>query len=1667
MAQDGSLSFNHMTPKPQQAQPTFKTNSLQFTGLDNTQPKKPQDITATTKFTGDLRKETITPQSKPQENSWKKYYDDEFKKVSSKQNFAQRLFDGGNASRRAEINAKNRFNAEQIRKAWDNNGKVKDAGLANSLKNETANTSALARSNSDITRANLRQIGATADSQNERSRFNNTLNALRLMDFGSGVVGADDTSKFDGGDIARFLTNLAPQSVPMLNIAYGGVRGLANVRDAITGKGVDYTTGRDKSLSGLERLGRGGSGAMDVVAPAFGGSQTVASSIKNALLGTGKNIAKQAAQAGVKGAVKNFVKDALSEGVEESVQQVADYYGQGGRLTENGKLKAENVKDLASQTVQAGVLGAAGGALMHGAGMGISATKNAIDAKIKANVHANIDAKIDPKTNPVQNAVAKVQANNEIRLNRLSPNQMKYNAAEAVGAIKGDTRRRMSRAAFSDLQNARNSNPYTTGNGMDVELTRNGNRKMTRTSQKTPNEMFNVQQRLSPVIGEALAKSQQIDASQDSKNHGFAKDGFTYHEVPVKFAGKRYNTTFDVGTDGDKNIIYNATTRKSPMEPAGTNPSTELHHLGDSHDLNISQNNGDVNSVDASNLSSAGQKYEQYGNDFYDISNIQETPPQRQTLLKRGGVYDHNISQSDQDVKMKLGDENLDDLNDDYFDNETDNKTASSTPVDDVDDYIEQQIELQSKANKGIRKEKVKDTIAKLKHALIDDTTAYEAYMGKAKGKEAKAAKEALRSSLRNDIDNVRSSEMIAQQFIRDNGLSSIGKLSESDLGKFQQYLIARRHAADLHKQGIKTGRDLAMDIAIIAKYKKKFSTQEKAYRGFNKALLNYMEENGLISKAQHKAMSKNVAYAPFQRVMDDISSFTGNSQQLGNLSSESVIKGIKGSERVIKNPIESTMANTMRIINEGLRNTAARNISENVFAESRLRDGQKPRAGYDTINYLENGKKVSYEVPELVAKEMKRLNRTMPDGVDKIMKVLGAPTRALRTGATSANPMFAASNLMRDQLQTLITGKITTTFNPVGNAKAFAATFLPGKLGENLRAELARNGIIGSEYRQTYGYKPGDLMNEIQKENHLTRSAADKLRHPIDTLADIIGRTEYYTRAQQYFGTNGDVVAKSQAARNNTLNFSRGGSVVMTLNKIVPFLNAGIQGGRQITKQFTSRPVRTTLMFAAFGAVMAAVRGANERDEEKKELYKRITDSDKSTNIIVLGDDAKYNPETGRVDGVTKIAIPQFLYPLADGINNVEGKPEDFVRIAADIMQAFTGIDVQNPVNQLTPTAVKPFIEAGFNKNSFTGQDLVSEYDANKNPEDKGAKYTSGAARMLAKLTGVDAPIIDNFISNWGGGLAKDLVKTMTDNPNNAKDGGGLKKMLEDGAYRRFGSASAESQYKMSTDATDSLKDDLKKDGAFLKLAKSDQEKVLNALDNDGKSIGSLLSKLERGEDIKDKHFSDRQEGLLSGFNSGEYIDQVLNGSKKVDRKRMYSENDYEYKEFKKEYGKKVSKGEYSKAEELEATQKLKKLEVGKDFSKETRENYGLSKKQLRQLLEESDDPKQMLNDVLSYGDALVKAGLADRNKFRDKYGNINLSDKSSKKGRKSSRGSVSSWKIDTMALIRGALNNSGTGTGSAPKKYNLKSSAARRQNVAIKRLGTTVKFAQGLYKK
>ncbi len=1020
-------------------------------------------------------------------------------------------------------------------------------------------------------------------------------------------------------------------------------------------------------------------------------------------------------------------------------------------------------------------------------------------------------------------------------------------------------------------------------------------------------------------------------------------------------------------------------------------------------------------------------------------------------------------------------------------------KAESTTEVSkanfDVDKYVAEQTKKQAKGTGRSPKEAFSNMRAEIKHALVDDAVAYEKYFDKLEKAQKKSA-------MREGVDRVRSSDMIASQYMRDNGLQgAIKGLNSKDYNEFTQYLIAKR-AIEVEQSGRKTGRDIDSDKALVEAVGNKYADREKAIRDYSHGMLNYMVDNGMISKElANKLIKDNPNYVPLNRIMEEVSSY--GSKQLGNLSKQSVVRKLEGSELEIDDPINSLATNTMRMVNEAERNKVSKMISEmNAFKDNKLKEGEKPRAGYDTLNYMENGKKVTYEVPKLVATEMKNINKATGD-VGKVLKVLGAPTRALRAGATSNNPLFAASNLIRDQLQTLYTGKLSTTFSPTGNKKAIQAVFGIGKEGKALQAELRRNGIIGNEYRQTYGYR--DLVDQIKNETSVPKKALERLKHPINAMGDLIGKTEEFTRAQQYFGTKGDATAKAQAARNNTLNFSRGGSAVRVLNRVIPFLNANIQGGRMLTNQIAQRPVRTTVALTATAGLLAAARSMASM--QNQELWDRISDEEKKNNLIIMGPDAKYNSETNRVDGLIKIPLPQMTYPISDAVNNLdlsdENKAASLAELAGTIFTAFTGIeapdfsgdslgDVIRPVaNQLTPTIAKPLIEAVTNTDMYTGRDIVSEYDKNKNPEDKGAKYTSEVAKQISKVTNIDAPIIDQFISGYGGSLASNLADGV------GKEGNPVSNFMKEGAYKRFASAYADSQYKIEEENARKYKDSIKNSEEFKNLSSDEQNKLLNAVDNDTKAIAGYNTKNERGEEA-DK-LSKRQKAIVDdGFNADDYIKSVKQGWKNTKsgtninvndgisnssksaielRQSMTSSewNDYikknstaEYDYAKAKYENDLANGDLSDADKITREKNLKKLSVSKNYDYNTREAYSLAGKKadMQAYLDGLSDGDRdlMVKKLNALNRSMYDEGVISATTYKTRYRAINNVSASSKGGKSGSSkyGGMSSAEKSAISDIAKALaKNAGTSANKNPEKPNTQRAMATTKSSGGKTSG------------
>ena len=319
-----------------------------------------------------------------------------------------------------------------------------------------------------------------------------------------------------------------------------------------------------------------------------------------------------------KNMVGRAVTGALGEAGEEAAQQYAENFTK--KLFDNKQNIHEGVAESA---LMGGIMGGAGkmafGGMdsvknpyksndmadgevsiskLHPDQMGYN-PKNLIGAERNATIPAR--EKITLADAEMQNRGGDLQYNPRrvTNINRLDGDQLGFTKDELVGKFTGDTRKRMSERSFNMLQDLRANNPYTTGDGDSVNLSRIGNSKMTHSGATVPNDLFIAKMRTTPRIGEILANAQKTHSAPDVKNHGIAPDGFNYYDSPVRISGKNYIQSFDVGVDKprNKNTVYNSTIKETPELLSYEAKRNDTESNSDVYNSNIAQNDQNINSI--------------------------------------------------------------------------------------------------------------------------------------------------------------------------------------------------------------------------------------------------------------------------------------------------------------------------------------------------------------------------------------------------------------------------------------------------------------------------------------------------------------------------------------------------------------------------------------------------------------------------------------------------------------------------------------------------------------------------------------------------------------------------------------------------------------------------------------------------------------------------------------------------------------------------------------------------------------------------------------------------------------------------------------------------------------------------------------------------------------
>ena len=251
--------------------------------------------------------------------------------------------------------------------------------------------------------------------------------------------------------------------------------------------------------------------------------------------------------------------------------------------------------------------------------------------------------------------------------------------------------------------------------------------------------------------------------------------------------------------------------------------------------------------------------------------------------------------------------------------------------------------------------------------------------------------------------------------------------------------------------------------------------------------------------------------------------------------------------------------------------------------------------------------------------------------------------------------------------------------------------------------------------------------------------------------------------------------------------------------------------------------------------------------------------------------------------------------------------------------------------------------------------------------------------------------------------------------------------------------------------------------DSSFNKLSEGDKKDMLKKIQSDvEKSVEmALFNKTSKQTNDNAKKIA---QNIVNGGNNELKPEWK---TKEQSKDELYEKPELEYERLQAEYDKKKKNGEFNnrKVQELQERMKVRRAQVGKDTPKSYRDMYSSGKQSFNMLLKEMDSEQERneaMTKVLEYGDKLVAAGLEKKNKFRDKYGNVDFEDSKDKKGRGRGRKSGSSASSVNTADITSTLSKNLLKTrGSQAKALNaMPTISVRNSSLQARAKRSAVRF-------
>lgn len=525
-----------------------------------------------------------------------------------------------------------------------------------------------------------------------------------------------------------------------------------------------------------------------------------------------------------------------------------------------------------------------------------------------------------------------------------------------------------------------------------------------------------------------------------------------------------------------------------------------------------------------------------------------------------------------------------------------------------------------------------------------------------------------------------------------------------------------------------------------------RYNTAMSRFREYADALMQYMVKSGRLSEGDYNAIKENNAwYVGLGRVMD-----AGPNERIvtsprgtGNIGSVTELNSFKGSERMVKNPYEYLIDTAYRVIKESDRNRVMQGFADILRSDREMYEGEPNKLATvgrqvssasepNTITIFANGEAEHWQFDDDVYAALKNLQ----DVAYTLPGVVTALPRFLRWSVTNF-PVFAARNRVRDFQSRMILnahGTKVSDFRKSPDLKRRYDLYGGNQSGYYLKDD------------NFYYEKLRNAMRDMAEKTSII--SPDILKRGWQAYQNLLSKSERATRLEQYNAAyrkgkekglddyNANLYAAYEAR--DLMDFAIAGTWMRTINQVVPFSNAAVQGMRKMLLTAEKDPGGFAIRMLLFSFIPAMLtRMIAHWGEEDDKWYKELPAYQRDLFYNYrMGDNLTLSVpkpyELGVMGSFGERMLDRFLY---DNPNAFDGH-------AGTMARSFFPFDestLAGPVGGL--------VEASANYDFFRHKHIVPTYEENKAVEFRNDGYASRLGQALGAVTGSDARVADFMV--------------------------------------------------------------------------------------------------------------------------------------------------------------------------------------------------------------------------------------------------------------------------------------------------------------------------------